>query len=120
MLNGLLIIVGCYLVGDIISGIGGIPIPGSVIGMGILFFFLLIKGHIPNNVEKVGDGLLNNLGIMFVPAGAGITMYLGLIAEEWDVILIASFCATIATFVTCGWLFQLFAKPRKEDQKNDD
>lgn len=120
MLKGLLIIVGCYLVGDVISGIEGVPIPGSVIGMGILFLGLLIKGTIPDSVEKAGDGLLNNLGIMFVPAGAGITMYLGLIAEQWDIILIASLSATIATFIICGWLFQLFAKRRKEDQNNDD
>lgn len=115
MLKGLLALVGFNLTGEIIVRTTGIPIPAAVIGMVLLFAFLLIKGGVPESIAKAGQGLIDNLGVMFVPAGAGITLYLGLIAKEWDVILIASLSSTTLTLIICGLLFQTLHKGKADD-----
>ena len=110
MLYGFLILIGCQLVGEILVGVSGVAIPPSVVGMFLLFVGLIVKGGVPEPLDIAGNGLLKYIGLLFVPAGAGISMYMGLIAEQWDIILVASVSTTVLTLLVCGWLFQLFTK----------
>lgn len=114
MLHGFLILVGCQLAGEIIVGLTGLTIPAPVVGMIILFAGLLARGGVPESLNEAGGGLLKYIGLLFVPAGAGISMYMGLIAEQWDVILIASVSSTILTLLACGVIFQALAKKEEK------
>lgn len=107
MLHGFLILIGCQLAGEIVVGVAGLPVPGPVLGMIFLFMGLLIKRGVPEGLAQAGNGLLKYIGLLFVPAGAGISAYLSLIAEHWDIILIASVTSTILTLITCGALYQI-------------
>lgn len=113
MLYGFLILIGCQLVGEIIVGTTGITIPGAVVGMVVLFIGLMLNIGIPDGLDEAGNGLLKHIGLLFVPAGAGISMFLGLIAEEWDVILVASVSSTILTLIVCATFFLVFKKRGK-------
>jgi len=115
VLYGFLILIGCQLAGEIIVGLTGFTVPGAVMGMVLLFVGLLIKGSVPHGLDIAGGGLLKYIGLLFVPAGAGISMFLGLIVEEWDVILIASVSSTLLTLLTCAALFQLLNKEGEND-----
>ncbi|MGV7234814.1 MAG: CidA/LrgA family protein [Nitrosomonadaceae bacterium] len=110
MLYGFLIIIGCQLVGEVFVGTTGIPIPGAVMGMIFLFIGLYLKGNVPEELNIVGNSLIKYIGLLFVPAGAGISMHLSMITKEWNVILIASVSSTILTLLACGLLFQIFNK----------
>ena len=115
MLHGFLILIGCQLAGEIVVGLTGLPVPGAVTGMVLLFIALLIKGGVPEGLSITGNGLIKYIGLLFVPAGAGISMYLGLIAEEWDVILIASVTSTVLTLLACAALFKFLNKESEND-----
>ena len=117
MLFGFFILIGCQLAGEIIVGVTGLPVPGAVIGMLLLFVGLLIKGEIPEGLNSAGNGLIKHIGLLFVPAGAGISLYLGLIAEQWDVILIASVTSTILTLLSCAILFQFLNRGSIDDSE---
>ena len=113
MLQGFLILIGFQLVGEVFVLLTNIPVPGAVLGMIMLFLTLLIKGNIPEGLAITSEGLIKYIGLIFVPAGAGISMYLGLLVEEWDIILIASAGSTIITLLLCAGLFQIFDKGTK-------
>lgn len=115
MLQGFLILIGCQLAGEIIVGVTGLPIPGPVLGMLLLFLLLIIKRGVPDGLGEAGNNLLKYIGLLFVPAGAGISVYLGLIAEYWDIILIASVTSTILTLITCAALYQILNKSTDHD-----
>ncbi|MCE7888001.1 MAG: CidA/LrgA family protein [Alphaproteobacteria bacterium PRO2] len=115
MLHGFLILIGCQLAGEILAGTTGLPIPGPVLGMLLLFSFLLIKRGTSDGLAQAGNNLLKYIGLLFVPAGAGISVYLGLIAEYWDVILIASVTSTILTLIICAALYQILNKSTDHD-----
>jgi holin-like protein len=115
MLYGFLILIGCQLAGEITVGVTGFPVPGSVMGMTFLFVGLLMKGNIPEGLSQVGNGLLKYIGLLFVPAGAGISAYLGLISEHWAIILIASVSSTILTLITCALLYQILNARQNHD-----
>ncbi|MGH1374854.1 MAG: CidA/LrgA family protein [Alphaproteobacteria bacterium] len=105
MLEGFLILIGCQLLGEIIVEVFDMTVPGPVVGMLLLFFGLLVRKNVPDSLEKAGGGLLKHIGLLFVPAGAGISMYLNMIVEEWDVILVASVGSTVVTLLTCAFVF---------------
>lgn len=110
MINALLIIFGCQFVGEMIVHFSGISIPGSVVGMVLLLVGLIIKGGLPNTLDKTASEFVKYIGLLFVPAGAGISLYLHLIAEQWLVILVASFTSTVATLILTAYAFKLLEK----------
>lgn len=87
-----------------------LPVPGAVIGMVMLLGVLLVRKQVDEPIAVTADGLIKHIGLLFVPAGAGVSLYLGLIAEQWVMILGASFISTMLTLVCCAWLFKLLSK----------
>ena len=87
------------LVGEIISRTCGLPIPGAVIGLVLLYLLLWTRWIKPDDLSATTGFLHQNLGLLFVPAGVGVIAYLPMIASQWWVILLVllvSVCATIA------------------------
>lgn len=99
MLGYLTLILLCQLIGEITTRIAGLPVPGPVIGMVILFIFLTLFKRIPKDLETAGDFLLGYLPLLFVPAGVGVITSLDVLMNSWAPI---SGVIIIGTGVTIG------------------
>ncbi|MBU2090862.1 MAG: CidA/LrgA family protein [Alphaproteobacteria bacterium] len=97
MLNALTILLVFQLTGEVIARASGLPLPGPVIGMALLFAALLIRGGLPDSLRSTAGGLLKHLSLLFVPAGVGVVLHLQLIADQWQAISAALLVSTIAT-----------------------
>jgi holin-like protein len=97
MLLGISILLICQLCGEILVRLLNFPVPGPVIGMVLLLIFLIIKGSVPKTVQTVSDALLNNLALLYVPAGVGLMEHFKLISKDWLVISVALVVSTIIT-----------------------
>lgn len=108
MLNFLTLILICQLAGELIARAVQISVPGPVIGMVVLFGFLVLRGGIPDGLNTVADGLLQHLSLLFVPAGVGVMLHFRLLGDDWLAIgaaLIVSTVMTIAvTALMMKWL----------------
>lgn len=108
MIAALTLILSCQLAGEILVGLIGLPIPGPVLGMLILFLFLLWRGRVPDGLDRTATGLLRGMSLLFVPAGAGVMLHFQLLGEALlplSVALVVSTLATIAvTALMMGWL----------------
>lgn len=71
------------LVGEIIARSLGLPIPGPVIGMGLMFLFLVLRGGPDEPTRSTANTLLQHLSLMFVPAGTGVMLHFHRMADEW-------------------------------------
>jgi len=58
--------------GEAISFGFGLPVPGPVIGMLLLFAALAASARLMAIVETTGSELLRHMSLLFVPAGVGI------------------------------------------------
>ena len=85
--------------GELIRAVTGLPVPGPVIGMVLLLIALLTKLPVPAAIHATSRKLLTYLGLLFVPAGAGIVTRLPMIGAHWLPILIAVVGSTIITMV---------------------
>jgi len=112
MVDWITVLVLCQLAGEALSALLHLPAPGPVAGMALLFAFLVWNGGVPDELGKVAEGLLSNLSLLFVPAGAGVMLHFQLLAGDWlplGAALIASTLLTIA--VTALVMSRLSRKP---------
>ena len=110
-ITGLLV---CQLVGELLARGLHLPVPGPVLGMVVLFCALLLRdgrkgraeGDAPAPLAAVGDTLLSNLGLLFVPAGVGVVIYGPLLARDWVPISMAVVVGTLLGIGFTGRLAQ--------------
>jgi putative effector of murein hydrolase LrgA (UPF0299 family) len=102
MLEALTIILTCQLIGELIVVGTGIPLPGPVVGMVLLFVGLLIRGGVPEELGRVSASLLQNLSLLFVPAGVGVMTHLALLEAQWLPISVSLVVSTLLTIAVTG------------------
>lgn len=109
----LLIIFGFSFVGDTLSNSLHLPVPGSILGMIFLFLALQFKVLKFTDVDEVGSFLINNMTILFLPAGVGIMAKWSLISDFWWQIDVIVLLALIVNVFVLGHLVQ-FIKVKYE------
>jgi len=113
MIAGLAILFSFLAVGEGVSRLAGIPIPGSVLGMILLAAALKLGVVKPGSVQAAADALLDNLSLLFVPAGVGLMLYFDLLAESWLAVLAAWLPSTFLVLTAVGVLQQRFERRRE-------
>lgn len=103
-LSFLTLILALQLAGEVLQMVLDLPVPGPVIGMGLLFFGLLTSRRPPAGLEKTAFALLDNLSLLFVPAGVGVMLYLPLLAAQWRPVVTALIGSTVAAIAVTGWV----------------
>jgi holin-like protein len=100
--RGFGILVGLYLLGEFLSQGLSLSIPGSLVGM-LLLLPLLFSGVLKLEwVEKVADGLLRHLILLFVPSAVGIMIYAKNISGMTVEIVLTALLSTLVVLVITG------------------
>ena len=114
LLSYITVLLLCQLAGEVVAQLAHLPVPGPVVGMVLLFVGLIVKGGVPEGLEKVGTTLLSHLSLLFIPAGVGIMVHLKLIATEWLPISVALVVSTALTLAVTGVVMQWLARQRRK------
>lgn len=101
------IILGIFFLGELIQKVSGMPIPGNVTGMLILFFGLYSGVIKLDMIGKISDFFLENLAFFFLPAGVSLITCFTLLEGKWTAILIVSLVSTVVTLAATGLTVQL-------------
>jgi holin-like protein len=110
MIPALSILFLCQLAGEVIVRAVGLPFPGPVLGMGLLFAGLLLRGRSDPALDAAADAILRHLSLLFVPAAVGVMQQAGLIAANWLAISAALVLSTLATLVVTVYVFRAVAR----------
>lgn len=113
MIKGITIILLFYFLGQCLSYLIRGFIPGSIIGMILLFLSLYIKVIKPEHVRDVATVFTKNMAIFFIPAGAGLLGAYGIISKFWMSILIICSVSTILVIAVVAIIQQQMEKRRK-------
>lgn len=76
-------LLGAQLVGEVAVRLIGVEFPGPVVGM--LLFLVVLRRRRPaesSALVAAPSMLLRHLHLLFIPAGVGIMLYLGRIADH--------------------------------------
>lgn len=105
MLEALTVLLLFQLLGEALSYLLKLPLPGPVIGMVALFLAWPHLKRAQAAVEQLSGALLGHMGLLFVPAGVGVMLHLGLLATWWLPLLLALVASTALTMALAVWLF---------------
>jgi holin-like protein len=87
-----------------------LPVPGPVIGMLLLFLYLLLKKGAAEHLAPVSTQLLRHLSLLFIPAGAGIMVHGQRIGAEWPAIGAALLVSTMLSLVVTAAVLRALHK----------
>ena len=118
--NQLVIILSIWVIGEYISSFiqGIILIPGSIVGMLLLFLLLQFKVLDLSSIENVSGFFLDNMAIFFIPAGVSLIKSLDLIRENVLVLLLVICLSTLIVMYTTGIIVEKMIIKKEEGQKN--
>ncbi|WP_066894293.1 CidA/LrgA family protein [Clostridium nigeriense] len=101
-----IIILGIYLIGELISKGLSLPLPGNIIGMIILLLLLCTKVIKVEKVESISTFFLNHLSFFFIPAGVGLMSSFDSIKNSLVHILILCLITTAIVIIFTGLIVQ--------------
>lgn len=114
MLRAFVVIVCFQFAGEALSRLGGLPVPGPVVGLTLLVAAAVAWPGLQREVEEVADTLLRHLSLLFVPAGVGVLQYLDLLRREWLPLLAVVVLSTALTLAVSALAFAAMAKRREK------
>lgn len=92
--------------GKWLQQVSALPVPGSILGLILLFTALSLRLIPLAYLLPTGNLLLYYITLFFVPVGVGLLQYSALLSEHWLTIVIASGVSTVAVLLSVGWCYQ--------------
>ncbi|QIK55947.1 CidA/LrgA family protein [Dysgonomonas sp. HDW5A] len=114
MVKGIFIILLFYFIGECMSYLIKGFIPGSIIGMMLLFLSLYLKIINPESVDSTANAITKNMAIFFIPSGAGLMSSFGVLSKFWASIIITCSISTILVIAVVGIVQQQMEKGRSK------
>ncbi len=123
IIKGTFIILVFLAVGNLCSWAIGNFLPGSVIGMVLLFLALMCRIVKAETVRPVADFLTQNMTLFFLPASIGIMEQWGLIKLNlvaWLVLLVVpTLCVLVSVCLTQDGMMALTRRLKKGRAENE-
>lgn len=85
--------------GEALTRLGLLPMPGAVIGLVLLYLDLLWHQNLPDDLGRLADRMLALFGLLFVPAGVGVVAHADVLQSEFLPIGAAIVGGTIVTLL---------------------
>ncbi len=118
MLNALITLLFCQLLGELIARLASIPVPGPLVGMLILLAWIMSKGGPSAELEKFCRSLLSWLALLFVPAATGLINGLDQLASDWWRIALAILGSTIAGLASTAWVMHTLNRASSKSKES--
>lgn len=110
MLGTLTVLLVYQLVGEALVQASGLPVPGPVVGMLLLFLTLVARRRVPETFRNTAQQLLSHLSLLFVPAGVGVMLHFGRLGEEWLALVTALVASTVITIAVTALVMRLLQR----------
>lgn len=108
LLRGFAILSLAQFLGEVLRRVLGIPIPGNVLGFGLLAVALFAGIIRVEAVAQAAKLLLDHLTLLFAPVIVGIVLYKELFRTQWLPMMSAIVVSTAITLVLVGKLADLY------------
>jgi len=115
LINGLIIILLCQFVGELLAYSLSLPIPGTILGMILLLLGLILSQPCRQQVEPAVSVLIRHLTLLFFPIGAGLVLEWPTFAQHGNAIIIALTLGTLATIVIVALGFNRLLNSKPHD-----
>ena len=116
-LRAFALIYACLYAGIAISSLLPITIPGSIIGMLIMFFLLALQILPAKWVNPGCYVLIRYMALLFVPIGVGVMQYYDVLRAQFGPVVVSCAISTFVVFMVVSWSSHLVHGERKVGEK---
>lgn len=109
---GLFYILLFWALGNGVSLLIGGYLPGSIVGMILLFVALCLRIVDAETVRPAARFLLGVMALFFVPYGVGLMVSYQVVLDNVWAIVVSGAVSTILVLLCVGWVFQKLNKKR--------
>jgi holin-like protein len=110
MLGALTVLLVYQLVGEVLVQLTGLPVPGPVVGMLLLFITLVARKGVPDVLRGTSQQLLSHLSLLFVPAGVGVMLHFDRLGNEWLALSAALVASTVLTIAVTALVMRFLQR----------
>ncbi|SDM52895.1 Putative effector of murein hydrolase LrgA, UPF0299 family [Oryzisolibacter propanilivorax] len=103
MLYAFTSLIAFQLLGELLVRWLQLPLPGALAGMLLMLVALLGLGRVPQALQRVSDGLLQNMMLMFIPSIAAVMLHFEHLAREWLPFAVSGIVGAGVTFAVTAW-----------------
>lgn len=102
MLQALAMLLTFQCLGEGVSYVFHLPVPGPVIGMLLLFGFIMMRPQAADAIEPTALELLRHLSLLFIPAGVGIMVSADRLRDDALAVIVSVAVSTTAALVVAA------------------
>ncbi len=110
MLKQFSIILSIYFLGELLQKAFGLPVPGNILGMLILFFGLYTGVIKLEMIDRISDFLLDNLAFFFLPAGVSLITCFAVLEGKLTAVIGVSILSTVIILGVTGLTVEFVKK----------
>ncbi|MCL6271174.1 CidA/LrgA family protein [Sansalvadorimonas sp. 2012CJ34-2] len=115
-MRGLFILFLFQTLGEFGNRLLGLPLPGPVLGMLLLFLALCLIKSVPDDLDKSSQVIVGNMAMLLVPVATGFAYYLVKIQQQILPIALAATLGTVIAIVFTSLLMNSLIKKESEDE----
>ncbi len=112
-LRAFVLIYLCLYAGIFVASLLPIVIPGSIIGMLILFVLLSLQILPAKWVKPSCHLLIRYMALLFVPIGVGVMQYYDVLKAQFGPVVVSCLISTLVVLVIVSWSSHLVHGERK-------
>ncbi|TDQ37585.1 CidA/LrgA family protein [Thiopseudomonas denitrificans] len=121
LLRGLTVLIFFQLLGTGLNALLLPKLPGPIIGLVLLFAYLLITREVSPALDQAAGGLLRYLPVLLLPPAVGVMVHLADIRADLWAISGSLVISLVVSLVFVGWLMQMLInrQNRKKAQQGE-
>jgi putative effector of murein hydrolase LrgA (UPF0299 family) len=119
MLRTIFLLLACQLLGETIHRLTGLALPGAVIGMVLLFGWLVLVPRERPTLLVVTGWLTAHLAVMFVPAAVGLIDEGPALSADGIGLIVATIASTVLTMTVTALVFAWALRHFRIDEAGD-
>ncbi|AXX93461.1 hypothetical protein CPU12_10170 [Malaciobacter molluscorum LMG 25693] len=116
MLKGIIVLLFFQFIGECISKLFSLLVPGPVIGMILLLIFLMIRKSSFKSLDNAVFIHLRYLPMLFIPAAMGIITQVDILKKEFWAILISLLLGTIIALIFSAKLMDYLTDKKAKNE----
>lgn len=121
LLRGLTVLIFFQLLGTGLNALLLPKLPGPIIGLVLLFAYLLITREVSPALDQAAGGLLRYLPVLLLPPAVGVMVHFADIRADLWAISGSLVISLVVSLVFVGWLMQMLInrQNRKKAQQGE-
>ncbi len=118
LLRGLTLLIFFQVLGTALSVLLVPALPGPIIGLLLLFGFLLLRGQVGEPLQQAASSLLRYLPLLLVPPAVGVMAYVEEISRQFWAVVGALVLSLLLSLVFTAWLMNTLM--RRQARRRED